>query len=120
MAEAQAKIEALTGIKRSPRQIRVFLKGMGMSCLKVGFIPGKGSDPDKIQEQETFRKEKLEPLLEEAQAGKRAVFFVDAAHFVHRAYERIHLVFHPYFYPLSATVASASMSWGRSMLSPKK
>ena len=29
---------------------------------------------------------KLEPLLEEAHSGHRAVFFVDAAHFVHRAY----------------------------------
>ncbi len=57
-----------------------------MSCRKVGFIPGKGADPNKIKEQETFRQQKLEPLLEEAKAGQRAVFFVDAAHFVHRAY----------------------------------
>lgn len=86
VGEAQAKIEELTGIKRSPTQIRNFLKRMGMSCRKVGFIPGKGADPEKIEEQEAFRKQKLEPLLEEAKAGKRAVFFVDAAHFVHRAY----------------------------------
>ncbi len=32
-------------------------------------------------------------LLEEAKAGHQAVFFVDAAHFVHRASTRIHLVF---------------------------
>jgi len=31
-------------------------------------------------------KKTLEPLLEEAQAGKRAVFFVDAAHFVFGAF----------------------------------
>ena len=86
VAEAQAKIEQLTGIKRSPSQIKAFLKRIGMRCRKVGFIPGKGSDPDKIEEQETFRIQELEPLLEEAKSGKRAVFFVDAAHFVHRAY----------------------------------
>jgi len=41
-------------------------------------IPAK-ADPD---EQATYLKETLEPRLAEAQAGKRAVFFVDAAHFV--------------------------------------
>jgi transposase len=86
VAEAQAKIEKLTGIKRKPTQIRVFLKHIGMRCLKVGFVPGKSANPDKIEEQEKFRQQKLEPLLEEAKVGKRAVFFVDAAHFVHRAY----------------------------------
>lgn len=41
-------------------------------------IPAK-ADPE---EQATYVKEQLEPRLAEAQAGKRAVFFVDAAHFV--------------------------------------
>lgn len=85
-ADAQATIEKLTGIKRSPTQIKAFLKRIGMKCRKVGFIPGKGSDPEKIEEQEHFRVQQLEPLLKEAKAGRKAVFFVDAAHFVHRAY----------------------------------
>ena len=41
-------------------------------------IPSK-ADAD---EQEAFKKEKLEPRLEEAQSGQRAVFFMDAARFV--------------------------------------
>jgi len=41
-------------------------------------IPAK-ADPD---EQAAYVKEQIEPRLAEAQAGKRAVFFVDAAHFV--------------------------------------
>ena len=41
-------------------------------------IPAK-ADPD---EQAAYVKETLDPRLAEAQAGKRAVFFVDAAHFV--------------------------------------
>ena len=49
---------------------------MGMRCLKVGFIPVK-ADP-KVQEE--YKKDKLEPRLSEAKEGKRAVFFVDAAH----------------------------------------
>jgi transposase len=80
--EAVNKIENLTGIKRSPTQVRKFLKSMGMQCLKVGSLPAK-AEPD---EQEKYKKEKLEPRLEEAKAGKRAVFFVDAAHFVMGAF----------------------------------
>jgi len=74
VSEAQAQIEALTGIKRSPTQIRAFLQRLGMDCRKVGFIPGKASDPEHIESQETFRREQLEPLLAEAEAGQRAVF----------------------------------------------
>ncbi len=36
--------------------------------------------------QEEYKKEKLEPRLFEAKEGKRAVFFVDAAHFVMGAF----------------------------------
>ncbi|MBF0465879.1 MAG: transposase [Nitrospirae bacterium] len=49
-----------------------------MKRFKVGIIPSK-ADFDK---QEDFKKKQLEPILEEARNGKRAVFFVDAAHFV--------------------------------------
>lgn len=41
-------------------------------------IPAR-ADPDK---QEAYLKETIQPRLDEAEAGKRAVFFVDAAHFV--------------------------------------
>lgn len=80
--EAVAKIEDLTGIKRSPTQVRKFLKSMGMRCLKVGSLPSK-ANPD---EQEEYKEKKLEPRLIEAKQGKRAVFFVDAAHFVMGAF----------------------------------
>lgn len=86
VAEAQAEIERLTGIKRSPTQIRTYLKRIGLACRKVGFVPGKSADPDKIKEQETVRVEQLEPRLAEAEAGERTVLFMDAAHFVYRAY----------------------------------
>lgn len=76
--EAMAKIEELTELKRSETQIREFLKLIGMKCRKVGMLPAK-ADP---QVQEAFKTDKLEPVLEEAKAGQRKVFFVDAAHFV--------------------------------------
>lgn len=84
--EARAEIERLTGIKRSPTQIREFLHRIGMEPRKVGYVPGKSSDPDKQTEQEAFREQELEPRLEEAKSGQRAVLFMDAAHFVHSVF----------------------------------
>lgn len=76
--QAMATIEALTGVRRSPERVRVFLKHLGMKCRKVGMIPAKAD----VEAQETFKTTDLEPRLEQAKAGQRAVFFVDAAHFV--------------------------------------
>ena len=86
IAEASDAIENLTGVKRSPTQVREFMKRTGLRCLKVGYVPGKSVEKEKIEEVETYRLEKLEPLLKQALSGEKAVFFVDAAHFVHRAY----------------------------------
>jgi len=80
--EARAKIADLTGIERSPTQVRAFLKKLGLHRLKVGVLP---ADPD-VQEQRQFLAEKLEPRLEEARAKKRIVLFADAAHFVFGAF----------------------------------
>ena len=73
-AEAQAAIERLTGIKRCPTQIKAFLKRMGLRCRKVGYLPGKAANPEKIEEQEQFRVNELEPRIAEARAGERALF----------------------------------------------
>lgn len=73
-AEAQSSIERLTGIKRSPTQIKLFLKRIGMTPRKVGYLPGKAATPEKIEEQEVFRTTELEPRLAEATAGTRALF----------------------------------------------
>jgi transposase len=70
--EAIERIEKLTGIRRSPTQVRKFLtENLGMKRLKVGQVPAK-ADPEA---QQTFLEEELEPRLEEAQRGKRHVFF---------------------------------------------
>jgi hypothetical protein len=62
---------------------------MGMKCLKVGSLPSK-ADPD---EQEDYKEKKLEPRLNEAKEGKRAVFFVDAARLRYGSISRFCLVF---------------------------
>jgi transposase len=82
VGEAIEQIATLTGIRRSPTQVRAFLKSLGMRCLKVGSIPAKAD----VDEQEEYKQKKLEPRLEEAEAGQRVVFFVDAAHFVMGAF----------------------------------
>ena len=74
VAEAQALIEQLTGIYRSPTQIRAFLKRIGMRVRKVGALPGKALDPDKQAEQAAFQQHQLEPRLDEVRAGKRTLF----------------------------------------------
>ncbi len=82
ITEAMAKIEELTGIKRSPTQVRWFLQSLGMKCRKVGMVPAKAD----VEQQEAFRNEELEPRLKEAKGEKRAVFFGDASHFIFKAY----------------------------------
>ncbi len=68
--EAAAKIQELTGLKRSPSAVGRFLKALGMTPRRVGAIPSK-ADPEQ---QEHFRINELEPRLEEAKQGKRAIF----------------------------------------------
>jgi transposase len=50
--EAAARIEKLTGIKRSEQRIRMFMKNIGMKFRKVAAVPAK-ADLDK---QEDFKK----------------------------------------------------------------
>lgn len=52
LTEASHVIEQLTGIKRSPPQVRVFMKRIGMKVLKVGQLPAKAD----VEKQETFKK----------------------------------------------------------------
>jgi transposase len=78
-AEASAKIEELTGIRRGPTQTRKFLKALGMKPRQVGQIPSKADPPEQAE----WKEDKLDPRRAEAQAGQRLVFFMDAAHFVY-------------------------------------
>lgn len=76
--ECVERIEKLTGLKRSPTQVTVFMKKMGFKHLKTGQIPSK-ANPIKQKE---FLENDLEPKLAKAKAGEQKIFFVDASHFV--------------------------------------
>jgi transposase len=75
VAQAVEMIERLTGIRRSATQVRLFMKRLGMKFRKTGAIPGKVMDEGKLQEQEDFERNQLQPRLQEAEDGTRAVFF---------------------------------------------
>lgn len=80
--EAAAFIERHLGIRLHPNRVLEFLKSLGIKRLKVGHIPANAD----AEQQAIFLEDQLEPRIEEATAGKRALFFVDAAHFVQRPF----------------------------------
>ena len=81
--EAASRIENLTGVKKSIKAVRNFLKiKLKFRYRKVAGIPAK-ADAEK---QKNFLEEHLNPLLEKARKRKSVVLFVDAAHFVHGAF----------------------------------
>jgi transposase len=55
--EAVKRLEELTGLKRSPTQVRIFLKKLGFKRLKTAAVPAK-FDADV---QETFKKTSWSP-----------------------------------------------------------
>ena len=57
-----------------------------MKYRQTGFVPGRAETPEKQAEQAAFLKKNLQPKLAEAQAGRRVVLFLDAAHFVYGAF----------------------------------
>jgi hypothetical protein len=66
-------------------RVRAFLKThLGLRYRKVVAIPvlPKKAIEEHAQEQARFLDQELEPALQEARVSRRAVFFVDAAHFV--------------------------------------
>lgn len=74
-----------TGVRRSLTQVRAFMKAhLGLRYRKVAAIPvpPKKTIEEHAREQARFLDQELEPALREARGGRRAVFFVDAAHFV--------------------------------------
>jgi transposase len=82
--QAQEVIRQRTGIVRGQTQVRRFLHRLGLKPRKVAAvpIPPKVTPEDHARTQRQFLDEKLEPVLAEARAGRRDVYFVDASHFV--------------------------------------
>jgi transposase len=76
--EAKSRIEKMTGIKRSPTQIRAFMKRHKLRYIKMGHIPAKANTEQQKQWVETT----LTPVIKEAQKGECHLLFMDAAHFI--------------------------------------
>jgi transposase len=86
--QARHVIEEHTGVRRGLTQVRHFLHRLGLKPRKVAAIPipPKSTLEEHVKTQAEFLEKKLEPKLEEARQGQRAVLFVDAAHFVHASF----------------------------------
>src|SRR3954468_2186142 len=82
--EAQQVIEQRTGIRRGLTQVRRFLRRLGLKPRKACAIPvpPKSTPQEHAQTQAQFLADQLEPRLEQARAGRRQLYFVDASHFV--------------------------------------
>lgn len=76
--EAKSRIEDMTGISRSPSQVRTFMKKHGLWYIKMGHIPAKAD----IEQQRQWVTTTLEPAIEEAKRGECQLLFMDAAHFI--------------------------------------
>src|SRR5690606_35479100 len=76
--EAADRIYELTNIRRSPQQVRGFLKAHDLKFRKCGHIPAK-ADPDKQQQ---WIDTELTPAIEAAKNQQIHLLFCDAAHFV--------------------------------------
>src|SRR5262249_1029538 len=88
-AEPAARIERRTGLTRKPTQVRKFLKaelGFRWRCVRAVPCPPQKDLPDHIRDQKEYLDTQLRPRLDAAVAGKRHVYFVDAAHFVFGAF----------------------------------
>jgi transposase len=54
--EAVARVRELTGLSRSPTQVRAFMGRLGMKFRKAGFVPGGQKNQEKEGEREGFQK----------------------------------------------------------------
>lgn len=68
--EAMAKIEELTGLKRSEVQVWKFFKRTGLNRRKVGMIPSKAD----IDEQEDFKKNFRTQIRRSQRRQKNCIF----------------------------------------------
>jgi transposase len=78
ITQACRDIEKRTGVLIKNTQMRAYIKSIGVRRRKVNSIPAKAN----IEAQKEFHDKELQPRIAEAKAGKRNVYFVDAAHFV--------------------------------------
>jgi transposase len=83
--QARRVIEQQTGVRRGLTQVRRFLHRLGLSTREVAAVPlpPTSTPQEHAREQRRFLDDELEPLLAEARAGRREVYFVDGAHFLY-------------------------------------
>ncbi len=76
--QALARIKELTGIERSPTQVRTWMKKIGMKYRKTGQVPAK-ADP---AQQQKWLSDSFTPIMQQVKEGKAHLLFMDSAHLV--------------------------------------
>jgi transposase len=86
--DAQRVLAEQTGIRRGPTQVRRFLHRLGLQPRRVAAvpIPPKVTAEDHARQQRRFLDGELGPVLADARAGRRDVYFADGAHLVYTAF----------------------------------
>lgn len=74
--EGCQRILELTGLKRSPSQVRTFMKRHGLKYLKAGQIPAKADTEKQAQ----FIENTLNPLIIKAKNEEIHLLFMDSVH----------------------------------------
>ncbi len=78
ISELSERIYTLTGLRRSPSQVRTWANKHGLRRLRTGQIPTKAD----TQKQQDFDQNVLHPLIQQAENQEIVLLFMDAAHFV--------------------------------------
>ena len=99
-AHAQDIIEKQTGIRRSPTQVRAFMKRLGMRYRKVGYVPGKATDPAKQAEQEAFRSARSRTAFRRSRSRQTHCPFYGCCALCLDGLSGCPLVFHMLLHPL--------------------
>jgi len=77
------------------------MKKIGMKTRKIGYVLGKATNPDKIEEQDKFQKEILEPLLNEAFIRETSGLFCGCSTLYSPSLFGVSMVFSTHFYGFS-------------------
>lgn len=80
-SEAGERIREMTGVERSPQQVRCFMKRHGLKFLKCGHVPAKADN----EKQHHWVEETLAPAIKAAQEGKTHLFFYGCRAFCSRS-----------------------------------
>jgi transposase len=99
--EASAMIEKVTGIKRSPTQVREFMKKIGMKTRKIGYIPEKATNSEKNRRTGTIPKRDIRTVVKRSKRRETSGLFCGCSALCSPSLFGFSVVFSTHFYGFS-------------------